>query len=240
MIFNAESFWDNIYKIIKEQGKKIGEVEKSLHVSKGHLSRQSKDKSSPDIKLVLELANILEVHFSELLIYPQASLTANEKHLMKFLDKVISDTENDKINWHPETPNESYPLVSKRGNKNVHIDSKFSPECDVKLLGNIYTGYVERIEQEIVIFKCRRELPKDVYGDLKIILNNMINQYFEMYFVNGKDIVPICTTPELCREIVEKVEILYSMARQYCSSLSLNDEAKTIMSEFLMDYHQEE
>lgn len=240
MLFNADLFWSNVYRLIKEKGLKIGDVEEALHVSKGHISRQNKEKTSPDLKLVLGLADILKVHFSELIISQESSLTSNEKNLLEFINKVIQHTESDFINWHPEKPTESHPLIHMIEDKETRINSKYNLDGDTYLSGDIHIGYSEKIQMDIVILKVNYYSATKYQGNFNTTLKKTLGSFVEMYFLDDANLIPICSTRGLCQEIVDKVETLYTIVRRFSSRLSLDDEAKDIIIDFLADNRPEE
>lgn len=116
-IFNNKLLFDNITYLIKKQNKKIGEVEQSANVSPGYISRTSKEPNAkPSIDFVINISNILNVSIDYLLKTDISKVTATETYLLDFINKINSDSINDKVMWEK---------VSKFNPKNSEIEEHF-------------------------------------------------------------------------------------------------------------------
>lgn len=102
--FNKNILFDNIYYLIKKQDRKIGEVENAIGVSSGYISRTSKDGGKPGIEFIINIAKELKVSIDALLKIDLSALTPTERYILSFIEKLISDTREDKIEWNKETP----------------------------------------------------------------------------------------------------------------------------------------
>jgi len=106
MEFNKKRMLDNISFLLKEKGKKIGELESECGVSAGYISRTAKDNSAkPGIDFVVNAATALGVTVDTLLNYDLASLTPTERYIASFIAKLKVATNDDKLSWkksHPE------------------------------------------------------------------------------------------------------------------------------------------
>lgn len=102
--FNKEILFDNIAYLIKERGMKIGELEAAAGVSSGYISRTSKEGGTkPGIDFIMNAAAALNVSIDTLLRVDLTSLTPTEQYLVSFLEKLKTDTVNDKLDWNCET-----------------------------------------------------------------------------------------------------------------------------------------
>ena len=102
--FNKTIIFDNIAFMLKESGKKIGELETEAGVSLGYISRMSKEgNAKPGIDFIMKTAEALNVSVDTLLRVDLSSLTATEKYLISFLEKLVKDTFDDKLDWQTET-----------------------------------------------------------------------------------------------------------------------------------------
>lgn len=102
--FNKTIIFDNIAFMLKELGKKIGELETEAGVSLGYISRMSKEgNAKPGIDFIMKTAEALNVSVDTLLRVDLSSLTATEKYLISFLEKLVKDTFDDKLDWQMET-----------------------------------------------------------------------------------------------------------------------------------------
>ena len=102
--FNKKLMLDNISFALKEFGKKIGELETEAGVSPGYISRTSKDSNAkPGIDFIIRAAEALNISVDTLLNVDLSELTATEKYLISFLEKLVRDTTEDKLDWNQET-----------------------------------------------------------------------------------------------------------------------------------------
>jgi len=102
--FDKKLMFDNIAYLLKETGKKIGEVENEAGVSAGYISRTSKDQNAkPGIDFIVRIADALHVGIDTLLGIDLSSLTPTERYLLTFLEKLRDDTAADKLEWHRES-----------------------------------------------------------------------------------------------------------------------------------------
>ena len=85
--FDKNLMLANIYYLIKEQGRKIGEVENDAGMSSGYLSRVSKDQfTKPGIDFIFNVANILKVSIDTLVGVDLTALTPTEEYLLRFME----------------------------------------------------------------------------------------------------------------------------------------------------------
>lgn len=102
--FNSKLMFDNISYLIKEQGKKVGEVETQAGVSAGYISRNSKDSNSkPGIDFLFRVSEILNTSIDTIMKIPLSELTPTERYLVSFFEKLKADTAADKILWERES-----------------------------------------------------------------------------------------------------------------------------------------
>lgn len=98
--FNPRLIFNNISYLIKEQGKKVGEVETQAGVSAGYISRNSKDANSkPGIDFLYKVSEILNTSIDTLIRIPLSELTPTKRYLVPFFEKMKVDTVSDKISW---------------------------------------------------------------------------------------------------------------------------------------------
>jgi len=98
--FNKQLMLDNISFMLKEFGKKIGELEAEAGVSPGYISRTSKDdKAKPGIDFIVKVAEALNTSVDTLLNIDLSGLTPTERYLISFIEKLKRDTSEDKLEW---------------------------------------------------------------------------------------------------------------------------------------------
>lgn len=100
--FNSKLMFDNIAFLVKESGRKIGELEAESGVSAGYISRTSKDGGAkPGIDFVVKVADALGVSIDVLLNINLSELSPTERYLLSFLDKLRRNTLDFKLDWEP-------------------------------------------------------------------------------------------------------------------------------------------
>lgn len=98
--FDKKIMFDNISFILKEIGKKIGELEAEAGVSAGYISRSSKDSNAkPGIDFVVNVANALGTSVDTLIRCKLSELTPTERYMVSFIDKLKKDTVLGTIEW---------------------------------------------------------------------------------------------------------------------------------------------
>lgn len=102
--FNKQLMLDNISFLLKEFGKKIGELETDAGVSPGYISRISKEgNTKPGIEFIMKVADSLNTSMDTLLNVDLAELTPTERYLVSFLEKLNNNTLDDKLDWNRES-----------------------------------------------------------------------------------------------------------------------------------------
>ena len=171
--FDKKIMLENISLLLEKSGKKVGELESEVGVSIGYISRLSKDdKSKPGIEFVVGAAASLGVSIDMLVNVNLSKLTPTEKYLFNFIDKLISDTKADKLDWNKEA---GYSLVPRDGDYLSH--PLFSWEICYDDVGGSTPTEVERC-----IF-CSESFDKktQVHGDC---FNLKIKNGYRVYLMN--------------------------------------------------------
>ena len=103
--FNKTLLASNISYLLKQKNMKIGTFEEQVNVSPGYLSRISKEDSiKPGIDFIVRAASILDTSIDILLGTDLTSLTATETYFKQFIEKLIKDTRNERLEWQCEKP----------------------------------------------------------------------------------------------------------------------------------------
>lgn len=101
--FDKRILMNNINFLIDKNNIKIGELENNIGVSTGYISRLSKeDGTKPGIDFIVNIARELKMSLDTLLYIDLSKATPTEIYLSKFLEKLIKDTANDKLEWSVE------------------------------------------------------------------------------------------------------------------------------------------
>ncbi len=99
----------NISLLAKRQHKRIGDIETKSGVSTGYFSRLNREdnQASPSIETVCAIANALDVTVDDLVSIDFSKLNPTQEYLISFINKMIKDTQEDRIFWKRE---EAYDL----------------------------------------------------------------------------------------------------------------------------------
>lgn len=100
---NKKLVFDNIALLLKESGKKIGELENEAGVSAGYISRTKDSTAKPGIDFIASAAHSLHVSVDTLLNVDLSAVTPTERYIVNFLEKMKKDTVDDKLVWERET-----------------------------------------------------------------------------------------------------------------------------------------
>lgn len=103
--FDSDTFFKNINYLLKAKGIKIGELESYAEVSTGYVSRVKKEENSkPGIDFIVKVAEKFEVTVDDLIGVEMEKLTNTENYIINFLNKLIEDTQSEKLMWERESP----------------------------------------------------------------------------------------------------------------------------------------
>ncbi|NLC96320.1 MAG: helix-turn-helix transcriptional regulator [Erysipelotrichaceae bacterium] len=102
--FNKKRMFDNILFMLAESGMKIGELEASVGVSPGYISRTNKEEyGKPGIDFIVNVSNVLGISIDNLLNTNMTDLNPTERFLIPFLEKLKKDTIADIRIWNIES-----------------------------------------------------------------------------------------------------------------------------------------
>ena len=101
MGYDKIRFINNIYDLAKKRQMKIGELESGCGVSIGYLARlrQGENNASPGAEFLLAVADQLSVSVDGLLSVDFTKATESEVKLLRYMEKLIRDTENRRLIW---------------------------------------------------------------------------------------------------------------------------------------------
>lgn len=103
MEFNSKILFNNITFLLKNTEFKVGELETAAGVSTGYISRTSKDdRSNPSIEFVAKTAKFFDIGLDLLINVDLGSETETEIYLASLIDKLIVDTNSNKLDWKVE------------------------------------------------------------------------------------------------------------------------------------------
>ncbi len=161
--FDKKLMFDNITYLLKETGRKIGEVENESGVSAGYISRTSKDQNAkPGIDFVVRIADVLHVGIDTLLGIDLSALTPTERYLLAFLEKLRDDTAADKLEWNRESADS---LNRMEPDMNGNVDHPlFSNETFYEESQGDYPDQVTRVVFMSHTFDCHSFIDQECFN----------------------------------------------------------------------------
>lgn len=237
---------NNIYSLAKERGVKIGDLEEGSGVSKGYLSRVAKPdyQGSPSIEMLDAIAHQLGVGIDFLVNYDPDSLSSNEQFVMRFIDKLSTQTETEKMEWLYETMGTlTADDNSKVDNPLVSVKKEFSDELNRwydthEYSSAIYEGYVT------ITGTCYHAKLSTSHAEVYLNhvmyhntprnekLQNYAEDIIEVYLVD-KTVQPICSTFYVSDELRNAVDNLYQMISSTPSKIALSQSTRSTMDFFI-------
>ena len=104
--FNKAICFSNIRELLRHKPDvKIGQIEKEAGIRVGYMSRLEKEgnTSEPSVEFIVSAAKLLNISVDTLISIDLIGLTPTEQYLVKFFDKLKSDTLQDKLEWVSES-----------------------------------------------------------------------------------------------------------------------------------------
>ena len=245
-MFDKTRCINNIYSLAKERGIKIGDLEEGSGMSKGYLSRVAKPdyQGSPSIEMLDAMAHQLGVGIDFLVNFDPDVLSANEQFVMKFIDKLSTQTEAEKMEWLYETMTTlNAEDDSKVDNPLVSVTKQYSDDFDKwydthEYSSAIYEGYVTVsgtcYHAKLSTSHAEVYLNKVMYHNTprNEKLENYVKDIIEVYLVD-KSIQPICSTYYVSDALRSAVDNLYQMISSVPSKIALSQSTRSTMDFFI-------
>ena len=246
----------NIYYLAKERNEKIGDLEAAAGVSAGYFSRlkNEESKGSPAIEVLFAVADKLKVTVDALINFPFADTTPSEQYLIKFIDRLTSETTEFSQYWECESLSSlnnigfdmngdaNHRLFTVRdlntidrttgypdGRLGVFYNSSFYPEQYAKPSGNFYKTSLRTYENTI--------LAQEIYITKASVLENDSSvsfECYELYLVVGAKVSPLChAILKSDSPFLKPLELLYSMAIESSRHPRISAEVKSAIDAFM-------
>jgi|GEM_PF-5391711 len=136
MKFDNERFVENINKLIEMKGYKIGDIEKKAGVSIGYISKLSSrgSEGGPATAITFNFAKALGVSVEQLVNGDFGQISSSIDTINRFVDKLLNDTEANKIEWNAYSINKINELLDDEDGEElpflIHFRNKKSlPYC---------------------------------------------------------------------------------------------------------------
>lgn len=99
--FDKYLLFQNIRELMKGTEIKLGQIEKEAGCQPGYMSRLDKTDSAtdPTAEFIVTASQLLGVSVDILLNVSVKEMSANERYMVRFLEKLLRDTIGEKLNW---------------------------------------------------------------------------------------------------------------------------------------------
>ncbi|MCP1110883.1 helix-turn-helix domain-containing protein [Ohessyouella blattaphilus] len=240
-MFDKDRLLKNINILIKERGLKIGELETSVGVSTGYLSRLHRAETNviPGIDFVSNIADALDVSIDALINSEFDRPNDNTMYMANFLKELISDTNQLVYDWElsisTEATDNAYGtgVTSElKGNKipsdynsestYFNYRSRFNPGANLVFDGK---HYFTEIDGMGVILLFAAEDPKNRIG------GNVFELYSLDYYKNM--LIPICSTLDNDGVVDASLKDLYASVLARDKDLKISNDAKELIEKYL-------
>lgn len=236
--FDRKICLNNIYHLMKKKGLKVGELEDACNVSVGYLSRLNKEgnTSTPSIDFLAAVAERLGVPLEALISQDLSLPTPTEKYLLGFIEKLISDTMNDKLAWRRESVL-ALNTISFEDGEILHplFDADFDvPNPEVK--------YVSRFSPNRHPFADSFVLQMTSIESLylmNVLGENEPSNALELYLVQQGTVNPLCQSAGSITLFDAPLTILYSAIVESCGHPKLQRDVLSAIDDFMADRLQE-
>lgn len=238
---------NNIQRMAKEKDVKIGDMEEKAGVSTGLISRLKKDdtKGNFTVDLLSSVAKQLECTLDYLVYSGEEELSENEKLMLKFIDKLVRDTDQYTLEWTMMAPmimdrtflfqHPLFRAVDDSGEdpdgnfhyfKSMVYDSRFLENGSASINGNCFHVLLDDFTRtSLYVMNVTHSIPGKFFDKEDII---------EMYFIdNGGNVKPLACSKLVCKDVSGKMQDLYDSIVNARSHLTVDSRARSIIDSYL-------
>ena len=242
-IFDKKTCLDNIYYLAKQKNIKIGELESKAGVSAGYLSRINKDDNTtnPGIEVLVSIANELEVPLEILIRSNLSTLTGTDEYILRFLKKLLKDTDSDTLIWDKMLSNDLYSFIKGTLDAGYYssnplfaagIDPDF-PEDGPWLVYNPIDDESFNVSKIKDFFYTKLSGLDTLY--LVVIEPTDDHAYCELRLVSDGKAEEICSTKQSPLSVSEIIRGLYKSINFSRSRLHIKQAVKSVIDAYLTD-----
>lgn len=230
----------NIYQLAKERGMKLGDLEKNAGVSAGYLSRLNKDDSTatPSIDFVASVAKALGVTVDAIINNDYTALTPTEKYILAFIDKLLSQTNADELDWKKETINQlqtigydemgspDHPLfvmAFEDGDPHPAYNSQFNSGHTIS--GDCFCLSLPGVERAFIYLMCTDDPRAE---DLPFRIDD-----YELYMVKNWKVQPLCHALPVGSPFYEALSSLYAAVTESSKHPKLDADVMSAINAFM-------
>lgn len=248
MEISAQICINNIYHLAKEKGIKMGDLERDAKVSAGYFSRVSKKDGIvfPQIETLVRIAEILNVSIDALLKIDFSSVPPELEDLFSFIDKLITEVdENKHLKWE-KLPLESITTKNLPGRLNRIVFSQKTREINSSnntCFPNIEVMYDAIITYTSLFDKTSYRLIDDIFyyylnKDTTVYLFSYYNENkakrgIDIVFESNDSLVPVASANESTPNLYYKFKELFTSAYVSSRRVVIDKRAYNIISDYL-------
>lgn len=246
MEFDRARLMNNINTLIKDKNIKIGELENSIGISTGYLSKMSKadNESMPGIDLIWKLAQKLGTSVDMLVGGDFGRSNDNLFQLIRVLDKMKKDTDLHNIEWR-RVPKEFYenvkigtlphPLFEENlpfndDPEEFHYKSDFTND-PVGIFADCFEGDMLEFGKIYIMNLFCKTKDEGATPYTEIILEQP-EQVYEHGMEEGR-LIPICSTLGKGQSLEPYINELINCIERHEADVNLNNEQKSIISAYM-------
>lgn len=237
----------NVRYLLKENPSvKLGQIETEGGVSIGYTSRMEKpdNKSDPPVEYLAVAAKAFNIFIDTLLYAPLGEMTASEKYLLRFIEKVARDTTVENMIWtrepceflNDEVDIEAYganyhPLLVPNKNDmdsyghcgSLVFESRFFPEKYARVMPDPYHATMTGTNSILYIIPANiqeNDAPEATFG-------------YELYIYDSNEVTPICNTIQSHPAIASAISKLYALIKETTAHVRLDKTARSLIDAFM-------
>lgn len=242
MEFDRARLMNNITFLIKEKGLKVGELENSVGISAGYISKMTKaeNESMPGIDLIYKLAQQLDVSVEALVNGDFNRSNDNLLFLVKFLHSLQLDTDLHDIEWDffrdYSEMQEQYglsdlPMITKNlavSMQGVEPAFKFASqmmvEANLTLSKENFCGFTSI--GVVLLFKLVNYLP-----------DNTKQTEYELYIIEDRGggdepLWPVCSSLNNNGELRPYLADLYNCIMKHSKDLKVSEDVRNLINRY--------
>jgi transcriptional regulator with XRE-family HTH domain len=248
-MFDKKRCISNIYFLAKEQGKKIGDIEKQAGMSAGYISRINKDdnNTNPGVEFLTSVASELGVSLDALINYDFEALSPTQAYLVNFLEELIVRTQSRELKWRRESLQElnsvsldedgepTHPLYSLawRAEEPEYCSRFFADENFVQYDERCIPtgdGYNVAIGENATVYLM--EIMREPYGaDSSEIF---VDTVYELYLVLGRKVEPLCNSVKYVGSpYATLLPRLYHKVAESYGKVNIKQDVKDVLDVFM-------
>lgn len=227
----------NIKAKTKEKKVKIGDIEKDSGNAVGYIARlkHSDSIALPNTEFMIVASLLLDESIESLLLLNNDKMSQAEKKINQFIQKLIMDTENKKIEWRANSNDSLIGIEWFRAKQERASREKIEAKDEETYIEKITSNHLDEDYEVIIDDAILAEFSEN--NDVCIIPIKYSQKgegtiVYEVYIGNN-GLNPLCITTNIAKPLKNSIEKLYSIANNTLHSLNINEETKLLIDNYL-------